>query len=262
MASAYIDIQDASIVSSRGYVLSPFSLCIERGEFIIVAGPNGAGKTTFLTAINGLRRLTHGEVYVDGVKLISGNASRIRRRIGYVPQISPVDPRMPMCVRDVIMLGRAGRAGILHKLSRRDGLIVDAVADFTGVGTLKNFPVGQLSGGEQKKVSIARALAQEPHILLLDEPVSHLDLKAQADIVELLDTIHESRRITIIMVMHDLNIIPRRCQRMVLMKTGNVVFDGSPREALRESVLSFLYDCSVQVKRDANGVTIRVRRGN
>lgn len=260
--SAYIDIRGASIVSSRGDILSPFSLCVKEGEFIIVAGPNGAGKTTFLTAINGLRKLTHGEVYIGGALLTPRNASRIRRSIGYVPQISPVDPRMPMCVGDVIMLGRAGRAGLLQKLSQDDKSIVDTVADFTGIGILKDYPVGQLSGGEQKKVSIARALAQEPHILLLDEPVSHLDLKAQADIVELLDMIHKKRRITIVMVMHDLNIFPRRCRRMILMKAGKVVFDGPSGEALKESILSHLYGCPVQVKRDASGVTIRALRSN
>jgi ABC-type cobalamin/Fe3+-siderophores transport system ATPase subunit len=169
--------------------------------------------------------------------------------VGYVAQVQNIDPRMPMNVREVVMIGRYGLLGVLRRPSRHDWEIADAVLALVGMDHLARRPIGHLSGGEQQRVAIARCLAQEPELLLLDEPTASLDWKAQSGILELVKQIHNSRHLTTLLVTHDLGCLPLACDRVVLMKEGLIWGEGSPYELLTDDNLSQLYDIPVSVVR-------------
>ncbi len=256
-----IDIQDVTVAYRENLALNSISFKIDTGEFVGIAGPNGAGKTTLLTAINGLARLLKGSVKIFGIRMTRRTQTAIRKDIGYVPQMPNIDSRMPMRVKDVVILGRFGKIGLVRKLSAQDYKFVEEAVDLTGIGQLLDKPIGHLSGGEQQKVAIARALSQGPKILLLDEPLANLDINAQAGILELIERVHQRKELTTVVVMHHLHLLPQGCSRMMLLKNSGIVFDGALDEALQEDILSQLYDCRVEVIKNNCAVTIRAKPG-
>jgi len=241
-----INIEDAVVSYREDVALRGVSLRVETEEFVGIIGPNGAGKTTILTIINGMGKLLSGRVQVLGHYLTPGNGHSLRKKVGYVPQVENIDPRMPMSVREVVMIGRYGLLGLFKKPSKHDWEIVDEMLELVGMSHLSNRPIGHLSGGEQQRVAIARCLAQQPEIFLLDEPTASLDWKAQTDILELVRQIHDTRRLTTLFVTHDLSALPIACNRVVLMKEGLIWGEGSPDEVLTDENLGRLYDMSVE----------------
>ena len=217
------------------------SLRVVEGEFVGVIGPNGAGKTTLLTVVNGLGRLVHGEARVLGMSPYGNDCHRLRKRIGYVAQVETIDPRLPISVRESVMVGMYGRLGWFRRPKRTDWERVGEVLERVGMAHLSRRPIGQLSGGEYQRVAIARALAQRPEIFLLDEPTVSVDPKAQQDILGLVQRIHEDSGATMLYVTHDLATLPEMCQRLVLMKDGRIWRDGPRNEMLEESLLRDLY---------------------
>ena len=250
MSETVIDIKNAVVAYREDVALRGVSLKVRAGEFVGIIGPNGAGKTTLLTVVNGLGRLLRGRVKVLGYQLAPGNGHSLRKKIGYVAQVQTIDPRMPMNVREVVMIGRYGLLGLLGRPGRHDWEVVDEMLALVGMSHLARRPIGHLSGGEQQRVAIARCLAQEPEIFLLDEPTASLDWKAQADILKLVKEIHETRNLTTLFVTHDLSCLPTACDRIVLMKEGRIWGEGIPVELLTDDNLSRLYDMPVsEVKR-------------
>ncbi len=245
MGATVINIENAVVSYREDIALRGVSLKVESGGFVGIIGPNGAGKTTLLTIVNGLGKLLSGRVWVLGGYLIPSNSHSLRKKVGYVPQVENIDPRMPMNVREVVMIGRYGRLGLLRKPGKHDWEIVDEMLELVGMIHLAQRPIGHLSGGEQQRVAIARCLAQEPELFLLDEPTASLDWKAQTEILELVKRIHDSRRLTTLFVTHDLNALPVACDRVVLMKEGLIWGEGSPNELLTDDNLSQLYDMSI-----------------
>ncbi len=245
MSNTAIDIENAVVSYREDIALRGVSLKVKSGEFVGIVGPNGAGKTTLLTIVNGLGKLLHGRVCVLGQYLTPGKSHSLRKKIGYVPQIENIDPRMPMNVREVVMIGRYGILGLLRKPGKHDWEIVDEVLALVGMTHLAQRPIGHLSGGEQQRVAIARCLAQEPELFLLDEPTASLDWRAKTDILELVKLIHDSRHLTTLFVTHDLSCLPVTCDRVVLMKEGLIWGEGSPDELLTNDNLSQLYDMPI-----------------
>jgi ABC-type cobalamin/Fe3+-siderophores transport system ATPase subunit len=256
MGTTVINIEDAVVSYREDIALRGVSLKVESGEFVGIIGPNGAGKTTLLTVVNGLGKLHSGRVWVLGNFRTPGRGHSLRKRVGYVPQVESIDPRMPMNVREVVMIGRYGVLGLLRKPGKRDWEIVDEMLALVGMTHLARRPIGHLSGGEQQRVAIARCLAQEPELFLLDEPTASLDWKAQIEILELVKRIHDSRHLTTLFVTHDLNVLPAACGRVVLMKEGLIQSDGSPDELLTDENLSQLYDIPVSAVEKKRGETI------
>jgi len=204
------------------------NLSVERGELLTIIGPNGAGKTTLLETINGLLP-SEGVVEVLGLSVREHGRS-LRRRIGYVPQDFMVEPGTPFLAKDVVAMGRVGKVGPLRPLREEDWEVIWAVMEALGIAELANRPVGKLSGGQQQKVMIARALAKEPELLLLDEPFSSLDAKARATVCELLEELRGERGVTVLVVTHDLSAIPDGCERLILINGGRITADGRPEE--------------------------------
>ncbi|MDN5347675.1 MAG: manganese/iron transport system ATP-binding protein [Clostridia bacterium] len=236
-----IKIEDAVVSYREDVALRGVTLTVRRGELVGIIGPNGAGKTTLLTLVNGLGKLLRGRVEVLGYSLNGGCPDILRKRIGYVPQIQNIDPRMPVNVWEVVMMGRYGRLGLLRRPGSTDRQVVDCMLKLVGMSHLASRPIGHLSGGEQQRVAIARALAQEPDILLLDEPTTGLDRRARVEIMALVNEIHRSRHLTTLMVTHELRTAAEVCDRLVLMKEGRIWIQGKPEEVLREEILDLLY---------------------
>jgi len=242
MDSTVISIRDAVVSYREDVALQGVSLEVRKGDFLGIIGPNGAGKTTLLTVINGLGRLVHGEARVLGSRVNGTNRTALRRRIGYVAQVQKIDPRLPINVRETVMVGCYGRLGLLRRPTRAQWEKVDNVLEMVGIAHLARRPIGHLSGGEYQKAAIARALVQQPEIFLLDEPTASIDPQAQREIMSLIQLIHMEYRITTLLVTHDLRQLPAICDRLLLMKEGKIWREGAPESMLAEDVLSELYN--------------------
>ena len=247
MDSTVIKIQDAVVSYREDVALQGVSLEVKKGEFIGIIGPNGAGKTTLLTVINGLGKLVNGKAWVLGSWLNGRNSSNLRRRIGYVAQVENIDPRLPINVRETVMVGCYGSLGLFRRPTRDQWERVDEVLEMVGIAHLSQRPIGHLSGGEYQRAAIARALIQQPEIFLLDEPTASIDQKAQREILRLIQLIHREYHTTTLFVTHDLRMLPSICQRLILMKEGKIWQQGNPESMLREEVLSQLYEAPISV---------------
>jgi ABC-type Mn2+/Zn2+ transport system ATPase subunit len=249
MDKTVIKIQDAVVSYREDVALQGVSLEVKKGEFIGIIGPNGAGKTTLLTVVNGLGKLIHGQAWVLGSRLNWRNGNDLRKRIGYVAQVERIDPRLPINVRETVMVGCYGRLGLFGRPTRAQQKTVDEVLEMVGIAHLSQRPIGHLSGGEYQRAAIARALVQQPDIFLLDEPTASIDQKAQREILSLIQLIHKEYHTTTLFVTHDLATLPSICQRLILMKDGRIWQQGSPQSMLQEDVLTGLYGAPISVPR-------------
>lgn len=240
-----IEIENVTVSYRECVALKDVSLTVKEGTFLGAIGPNGAGKTTLLTTINGLGKIVSGTVKVFGLDL-KKNERQLRKEIAYVPQSSNIDPRLPISVHDVVKIGRVGRVGLCRNLKNNDYQKIDSALDLVGIINLRDRPIGHLSAGEQQKVAIARALAQEPKIMLLDEPTSNLDPGAQQEIIELIKTIYLNNKLTVIFVTHILRHLPDSCKELIFLRQGKIIHAGGFKESLRKDLLSDLYDCSIE----------------
>jgi len=242
-----VEITGVTVNYRENTALKNVTVSIREGSFVSVIGPNGAGKTTLLTVINGLGKIISGSVLIFGKSPAGSNIVSLRKDIGYVSQHNSIDPRFPISVKEAVSMGRFGKIGLLKKWSLHDEKAVQNASETVGIRHLLNKPIGHLSGGEHQKVAIARALAQEPKMILLDEPTSNLDPKSQYEIIRLIENIYTEKKITTVFVTHILSHIPECCSDGILMKKGNVTHTGNIKGVLNEDLLSELYDCRIQI---------------
>ena len=213
-------------------------------------GPNGSGKTTLLKCCLGLVRPSGGEVRVLGESVAGlrwAGLSRLRCRVGYVPQTLAARSEMPLTVREVVATGRTGIAGLFRRLGREDWRIVDEWLERLGLSSLAGQAYGQLSGGEQRKTLIATAMVQQPEMLLLDEPTANLDLFWREQIVATLESLYARTRLTILLVCHELEVIPACSRRLLLLQSGRASAEGSPEEVLTGERIASLYGGGLRV---------------
>ncbi len=235
-----ITLENVSVSYNHHRALDNINLSLQKGEFAVILGPNGSGKTTLLKVLCGLCKFQSGSV-----KVLGGTPSLynfyLRRKIAYVSQIDSIDPKLPITVRESVATGRAGIRGLGTPLRKTDWELVDSIIEWTGISHLSNKPIGHLSGGERQKVSIARALAQQAPILLLDEPTASIDPNAQKDILELIEHKMDLHQYTTLYVTHEISMIPARCDRIIMLQKGKIFADGKPDELLVEGTLKELY---------------------
>lgn len=219
---------------SAGYrgslTLKSITLCIETGRITGIYGPNGCGKTTLLRVVQGLLPISAGNASVLGLELITSNYKQVRRRTACVFQTLNIDPRMPVTAGEVVMMGRYGRMGLLERPGQSDKDAVRRALKLVDAKHLANRPFGQLSGGEQQRINLARALAQEPELLLLDEPTTFLDSQSQKRIRDVMRNVHREIGLTTIVVSHDAGIFSELCEQIVVMKHGSVIQVASSKE--------------------------------
>jgi zinc transport system ATP-binding protein len=205
-------------------VLRDVTLEIEQGELVAVAGPNGGGKTTLVRVILGLVSPSSGSV-----ELFGEPAERFSRRatLGYLAQRAQLGIEAPVTVRELVSAGRLAAGGLLGPLRRRDRAIVEESIARVGLGAHAGDRLGRLSGGQQQRAFIAKALAGEPRLLVLDEPTTGVDVESQEALAALLERLHRDLGVTVIYVSHEFGAVERFVERLVLVR-GTVVFDGSP----------------------------------
>ena len=244
-----IDLRDARVRAGRRTILAVDALLVTGGEFVAVIGPNGAGKSTLLKTLIGTQRAA-GTVRVLGRAvgdLRAGGLARLRRRIGYVPQVLAERSELPLTLREVVAIGRTGIAGLGRRLGRDDWRRVDEWLQRLGLAPLADQAYSSLSGGEQRKGLIAKAMVQDPEVLLLDEPTANLDLAWRERIVETLETLFRDVAMTVLLVCHDLEVIPACCERLVLLEGGRVTAEGTPGEVLTSDRVARLYGTLLEV---------------
>jgi zinc transport system ATP-binding protein len=207
-------------------VLEDVSLRIAEGEFVAIAGPNGGGKTSLLRVVLGLERPAVGTAQLFGEP---AHSSSQRRRLGYLAQRSELGGDAPATVREVVSAGRLASGRLVGPLRRRDRALVSEAIERVGLSDSAEATVRTLSGGMQQRAFIAKALAGEPSLLVLDEPTTGVDAESQESLAALLDTLPSDLGVTILYVSHEFGAVERFVQRLVLVRR-TVVFDGAPRE--------------------------------
>jgi zinc transport system ATP-binding protein len=224
-----IKIQKVSKSFSGKEILSDISLNIKKQDFVAIIGPNGAGKTTLLKTINGLLIPERGKVRVFDLDPYK-NGLAVRKKIGFIFQNEFIAKNVPLSVKDVVCVGRVGVKGLFKNLDNEDFASVSKAMDEVGIMNLENRPAGFLSGGEQRKVSIARELARDIDILLLDEILMNLDPASQMEINSLISDIYKNHKLTIVFVTHLLRYLPEEITRIVALKDGKVFGDFAPSD--------------------------------
>ena len=216
---------------------------LPQNEFIGILGPNGSGKTTLLKILTGLLKPQSGQLTINNKAHLS--LKEKSRLIAYVAQSEEIF--LPYTVRQIVMMGRAPYLGLMGFEQASDCDIVEQCLALTETKAFENRFIQNLSGGEQQRVFLARALAQQTSILLLDEPISHLDLKHQIAFFSLIQKIRTQKPLTVIMTLHDLNLAARFCTHLLFLKDGRILGEGSSEQLMTSTLLSQVYDCSLSV---------------
>ena len=243
-----LELKDVSVRFNGATALDKISFRLHQGEHVAVIGPNGAGKSTLFSVISGVLRPSQGQVNVHG------NEPGKHICIAYVPQRSQVDWQFPVNVVDVVMMGRIRRLGLFQWPRRKDWAYAHEMLELVGMDHLAKRQIGELSGGQQQRVFIARALAQEAELMLMDEPLTGLDVKSQEEIFTILDELRQ-RRVTIMVATHDLNLAAERFDRLMLLNQQMLGF-GQANEVFTAELLSQAYSGQMRLIETPNGTMV------
>lgn len=235
-------------------VLHNISLKVAGNEWIGVLGPNGAGKSTLMKVVAGLHAPDSGTVVVEGATPEEHGRRRMAQLVAYLPQ-DPIFPEA-MTAGEYVLLGRTPHLGYFAVEGPRDVAIATEVLELLDAGHLANRPLGDISGGERQRVVLARALAQEPEVLLLDEPTTALDVGHQVAALDMIGSIRRDRPLTIVAAMHDLSLAGQFSDRLVLLSGGRIVADGLAREVLTAELIQEHYNAQVEIVEVPNGIAV------
>jgi len=256
-----VEVNELSVRAGNKTLISDVTLAFEPGTWSTIIGPNGAGKTTLVETIAGLRRPSHGSVSILGEALTEMNERERALRVALVPQ-HPVVPS-GMSVYDYVALGRVAHHGLFHSASPRDRVVVESVLERLSLAEFRGRDVATLSGGERQRMVLARALTQSTMVVVLDEPITGLDLRHQMNMLELMKSeVHECG-LTVVATLHDLTLAGQFADRLVLLDRGEVVIDGPAAAVIRSDELAKRYGmnlCVVDV--DGADVVVPVRHGD
>lgn len=237
--STIIRFDHASFGFPGVVALKDISLEIAEGQFVGVIGPNGSGKTTLCRAVLGLMPPLEGSLQIFDCACQELRCHH-RARIGYLPQKGVLDRDFPITVLEAVMMGRYGALGLFKRPTRQDREIALHALENVGMQDHRDTALGHLSGGQQQRVFIARALAQQPRVLLLDEPTTGIDITTQHSVLDLIRRLHRDLGLTILLITHDINLIRAHVDRLVLLKT-RLYAAGPPEEVLRPEILRQVY---------------------
>lgn len=230
---------------SGGYqhhqVVKEVSFTVQKGEFFGILGPNGSGKTTLLKMISGILPSMNGTIEIDGKPLTSYSAKRLAQKVAVLPQL--FSNAFDYTVKETVSLGRYPfQKGFFKQWSKEDEEIVQDVMQLTGVAQYAHKSMNDISGGERQRVFLAQALAQEPSILLLDEPTNHLDISHQKNLLDRLKGWSRKNGLTVISIFHDLNLASLYCDRLLLLRNGEIVALDEPNHVLEEHLIQYVYE--------------------
>ncbi|MCC6955542.1 MAG: heme ABC transporter ATP-binding protein [Anaerolineales bacterium] len=240
-----LEIKSLFVNYGSRQALNDISLEVNAGELLVVIGPNGAGKSTLVRAVSGALPLAHGSVHVNGLDLSRLSPAQRARQIAVVPQARNLPAAVT--VYQSVLMGRTPYLGWLGHTGQHDHHSAHAALERTSCLELVERPVGELSGGEQQRVLLARALAQETPVLLLDEPTTHLDLQHQSSLLNLVRQLVVQQQLAVLMVLHDLNLASIYADLIALLVDGKLKALGRPAQVLTEANLTQVYHVPVHI---------------
>ncbi|MGE5433083.1 MAG: ABC transporter ATP-binding protein [Syntrophomonadaceae bacterium] len=243
------------------FQLSNIHLTIENGEFISVLGPNGSGKSTLLKVITGLLKYSLGAICLQGQDYRNLSRKALARTVAFVPQSSLTI--FPFSIYEIVMMGRTPYLNMFGYEKKEDRDLVNEAIEMVDIAHLKNKGINEVSGGEAQRAFIARAIVQQPKLILLDEPNSHLDIKHQLSIFNLIKSLNENKGLTVVSVSHDLNLAGFYSSRVVLMKEGRIVGDDrTDRILTKENIYKvFEVDSETGIDQDSLRVNVVIKPG-
>ena len=234
-----ISLSDVSVHYGDQPVVQNISFDIRQGKVMVLIGPNGSGKTTIIRGITGSVKLSGGQIKYDGKNLADLSETERAKYLSVVPQNSLLPDGFS--VYETVAMGRTPYLGLLGKLSEEDRRRVDEAIRETAIFDLRKKDVRSLSGGEQQRVILARALAQDTPVMILDEPTTHLDLNHTIGILSLVRNLSREKGTAVLIVLHDLNLAARFADEIIILKQGNILAMGTPEEVLTENNLTTVY---------------------
>lgn len=244
-----IKLENIGFTYPRGDNVNPalrrIDLKIENGESITILGPNGSGKSTLLKIISGVLNPSEGKVYLDNKNYNGYSRKELAQKIAYVSQNN--FSIFPFSVFEIVMMGRSPYMGMLGYENESDAAKVNEALDTVEISNLKNKGINEISGGEAQRAFIARALVQEPEVILLDEPNAHLDIKHQISIFNLIRNLNTEKNITVVTVSHDLNLAGHFSKRAILMKNGSLYADDKVENILTEKNIKDVFGVNSSV---------------
>ncbi len=242
-----LDIESISFNYGTAKVLEDITFKADRGECIGIIGPNGSGKSTLLKTLSKVLRPSSGKVILSGKELEQYSPKELATHMAVVPQDTNID--FDFTCLDVVLMGRNPHMGRFQLEGKKDHDIAREAMMLTSTWHLRKRPFSEVSGGERQRIIIARALAQEPAVLLLDEPVSHLDINHQIEILDLVERLKAQRGLVIIVVLHDLNLAARYCDRLMLLYGNKILATGRPEEVLTRENIGLAFRANVAIRK-------------
>jgi iron complex transport system ATP-binding protein len=263
MVTSDLRLSKTKIKRGGRIILNIDNLQIPSGTFVGVIGVNGAGKTTLLKVCCGLIKPDQGTITFDNTNLAtlgSWSKSNLRKHIGYIPQATEYNAELPFTMREVVAMGRVSVKPLLSRLNKEDYEHTDYWIEKLGLTGRRNQTFRSLSGGEQQKALIARAMVQDPAILMLDEPGSNLDFNWKYQITNIINQLYQQTRITILMVSHETDLLPPSCSRIVLLHEGKVLADDTAERVFASDALEKAYQCRIETV-DVSGRKYIINKG-
>jgi iron complex transport system ATP-binding protein len=245
---------DAGYPATRELVLHALSLDVAEGEVVALVGPNGSGKSTLLRVLGRVLKPRAGVVYLDGRAMREWPTREVARRLALLPQGPTLSA--DLTVEELVRMGRSPHQGILGLPTREDEDAVENAIRETSIGALVGRHVATLSGGERQRVWLAMALAQQPRILLLDEPTTFLDLNHQLEVLDLIRYLNRQHGLTVVMVLHDLNQAARYAGRIIVLRNGQIYTDGTPASVLTPETLRDVFGVEGHVMAGPDGIDL------
>ena len=242
-----LSVDGVSFKYGEQWVLRGIGFEVAKGDFLGVIGPNGSGKTTLLRVIDGILKPQEGEVRLEGTEVGRLRREALARSVAVVPQYSAL--AFPFSVEEVVLMGRSPHLGRWRFEGERDLRIAREAMEMTDTLALAARDMESLSGGERQRVLIARALAQEPRLMLLDEPTAFLDIRHQVDFFDRIRALNRERGLTVIAVTHDINLAAHYCDRIILLKDGRIEAAGPVEDVITEEHIRKAYETKILVDR-------------
>ena len=229
-------------------IIENLSLNIKKGEVVSIIGPNGCGKSTLLKSLSRMIKPVSGDIYIQSENIKSLKNKVISQKVCLLSQHN--DAPGDLTVEELVYFGRIPHKKWYESKSKSDEELVNWAIENTGLTRYKNTPISSLSGGERQRAYIAQALCQKPDVLLLDEPTTYLDISYQLELMELVREINERLNITIVMVLHELNQASKYSDRLIIMKSGEIVSDGCPKEIINKEIIKKVYNIDCDIDND------------
>lgn len=243
-----LDVNELSYSYAEKRILNEIKLSVGKGEIFGILGPNGCGKTTLLKNLNRNLKPESGCIMVDGTDISSISKKEIAQKVAVVPQSNEI--RFAFTVREIVTMGRMPFEDSLRGESSEDLKIIDDAMEKTGIMGLANRHINTMSGGERQRVIIARAIAQTPQIILMDEPTLHLDINMQFEALDLIYNLSRENNLTVVIVSHDLPMVARYCDRMVLLHDKKIFAMGTPEEILTSENMRTVFNIDAELEKD------------